>query len=52
LTGARSPSSKPKPALRLHVDIVIGENAGRVLVLLVPDRIREVLDEIARRARH
>ena len=47
LTGARSPSSVPSAAAVLHLDLVVGEHPGRVLVLLVADDLGQVLDEIA-----
>ena len=37
--------AEPRPLL--HVDLVIGEDARRVLVLLVADDVRQVLDEVA-----
>src|SRR5437868_13294375 len=37
----------PEPASRLERDVVIREDTRRVLVLLVADDVREVLDEVA-----
>src|SRR5437016_5637710 len=37
----------PEPASRLERDVVVREDAGRVLVLLVADDVREVLHEVA-----
>ena len=34
-------------ASRLDLDLVLRELAGRLLVLLVPDQVRQVLDQIA-----
>ena len=51
LTGARSPSSAPTRLPAFNVDVVVGEDAGRVLVLLVADDLRAGAGRDRRRAR-
>ena len=47
LTGARSPRMRPRRLSPATVDVVVGEDARRVLVALVADHVGEVLDEVA-----
>ena len=47
LHGGMLSEQRAEPALGLDGDAVLGESPGLVLVPLVPDRLRQVLDEVA-----